>query len=358
MIGDASLAYAWPTPSPLQASLTDLTYLPVKVSLDGTVRRFSLTSIDHTELLATVRTLYGLSDEIELALSWMDEEGDECRLDHEAELAEAARCARRHVTGLLKLRGHAVERAQPTDLFRDDISDSSDSDNEESDNEEYPGLPGAFYTAIPPHNALIREIEESEMEEGLLPALFTDGWSKSVSCQHDASVHPMAIQATTTTREQSVQANLITLFGASLASTITTRTVSTETPRTPSVATVGTDMQIETTDMGTQCERAITNATQDKETQHFAAASTIAVDVRCGPDSDSAEPSNRRYKTVGFSHTVKIPSILEEEDELHSPYPRDESDDESEELLSNEEEEDEEEERSANVASPGEFVMV
>ncbi|KAJ3184581.1 hypothetical protein HDU87_003982 [Geranomyces variabilis] len=364
MIGDASLAYAWPTPSPLQASLTDLTSLAVKISLDGTVRRFSLASIDHTELHATVRTLYGLAGEDELSLSWMDEEGDECRLDHETELAEAARCARRHGTGLLKLHGHTVERTQSSDLFRDDISESSDSDDEE---QQHPGLPGAFYTAIPPHNALIREIEESEMEEGLLPALFTDGWSKSVACQHDAAARPMGVQATTTTRDQSIQVNLITPSGASLANTITTRTVSTETPCTPSVTTVGTDMHVSTAHMGTQMhvatthmhmgtqfDRATTSATQDKETQHFAAASTIAVDVRCGPDA--------HRKTVGFSHSIKIPSIVEEEDELipNSPYPRDESDEESEELLSNEEDEEkkEEEQFAANVTSPGEFVMV
>ncbi|KAJ3161693.1 hypothetical protein HDU86_006463 [Geranomyces michiganensis] len=358
MIGDTSLSYAWPTTVAAPSSpFADSTSLAVKVSLDGTIRRFSLISIDHTELVATVRTLYGLSQEVTLSLSWIDEEGDECRLDHEPELAEAARCARRNAAGLLKLHGHIMEQGRLGDLFTDDISDSDDSDDEA-----HPGLPGAFYTAIPPHNALIREIEESEMEEGLLPAaVFTNGdlWSKSVSCQHEASsVRPMGTQATTSTHEQSIQVNLISLTSATASSTaprcISTRTVSTETPRAPSVTT---------TNMGTQCDHTnyiVAKATQDRETQHFAAASTTAVDVRCGPDGDSTEVSNRRYKTVGFSHSVKIPSIVEEEDELsHSPYPHDESDEENEELLSNEEGDEEEEVmNSSNVTSPGEFVMV
>ncbi|KAI8918185.1 hypothetical protein DFJ77DRAFT_454694 [Powellomyces hirtus] len=434
MIGDASMSYAWPMSFPTVESYLPLEgateELAVKVTLKDTIRRFSLATIDHTELLATVRSLFGLSDQLALSLSWIDDEGDECRLDHEAELVEAARFAKQ--TNLLRLHASLTERAERIGLFSENDSNSNNSDSEseddhgeggaerdhtkgyeqyesasDSDDEPHSGIPTAYYTPLSSTaTALIREMEDREMEEGLLPAgmsgsmlmmddhhMMTAPWYRSVSCQSDNThLHgprtPVGVQASTITHEQSIQVNLINLTQPATYAPPTSRDtkhitvtkVTTAIQATRMTSDASTEVIPRTTyDMAcqydppspaiastsTQCETTTTSRV-DKETQHF---NTVCIDARSGPDA-IMRTTQRRYKNVDFSHSIRIPTITEEAgdadeatdhdsdgDQPRSPYPREASDEESDGLLEEENEEGDEHE-TEETASPAEFVMV
>ncbi|KAJ3023993.1 hypothetical protein HKX48_008607 [Thoreauomyces humboldtii] len=433
MLGEPS--YSWPLSFPaFEQSSGDDTF-DVKVQLDDITRRFTLFRIDHTDLLATVRSLFGLEDDLALNLSWIDNENDVCSLDSAAELAACVRFAKRNGAEVLKLQGHVEERRFRDGNFADDISDSEDDfetyekassdvdDDSDSDSDgESPAHAGPYYTPLLSSTAiaLIREMEDREMEEGLLPPsscnLLEASWHQnSISCQTGGgganSLHlnrAVGVQASAITHEQSIQVNLISLaqpahhvkprpivFSTSTSCQATTGTcnASTLTSQTSTTCDSGTQMMAHvatlTKEAGTErtptrtistqynppAPTAVSTSTQsvetsDKESQHFASA--IAGDC-------ASVAAARRYKMVGFqSHATCIPTIatIDEEEDDDEEYVEEYAEDENEEDAyvdaprspyareeSDEESEgllerEEEESGGGDAQSPDEFVLV
>ncbi|KNC96531.1 uncharacterized protein SPPG_08119 [Spizellomyces punctatus DAOM BR117] len=461
MIGDPQ--YAWPLPLPVHhnrlmqvEAATSVDEVAVKVTLNDIHRRFTLAEANHTELLKTVRSLFGLAKSESLHLWWVDEDGDNCCLDHEAELIEAVRWARNNCNGLLKVRGrfgsdsgpHASFNRSVKPAFNDYYDTSSSSGTDEYENDcgsamyeseseydsvnaypyvraehlddvyndassdtetEEPSTPigaVAYYTPIASlPGVLLRELEDREMEEGLLgrpdftiaTSIFADdalSWHQTSSTQYEpADTKQMGTQIAPKMSEQCIQTDLISFTQTarpsvttqSVQTVIITKTACTSTPaptftasstqcdaaettttivqRSPTTSASSTQTTPETNESSTRpAPKSTSTSTQSSSTEttdSYTQYDSTSVDVRSGPDGDESS-QQKRFKAVGFSHAVSIPIVEEHEegeveDETErpgSPYPHEESDEEGDALLNDErdgEPEAEEEEESERV---------
>ncbi|KAI8826964.1 uncharacterized protein EV422DRAFT_616369 [Fimicolochytrium jonesii] len=371
-----ALTYNIPWESDLRVGETqttpfmDLVFSDVsaKITVDGITRRFTLLTADYTDLLATVRSLYSLKADKDLTLSWIDEEGDECRIDQQIELQEAIRCVNHNGerAPILKLKGLTVSRSyRSVQLFEsynsDDVSDnasddSSDDGDSDFDNEDTAHLTaGAYYqplSSLP--GTLMGEMEDREMEEGLLASAM--GWKqtlnswvvneqKNVGCQSEAlsvgSRSAMSVQASVITHEQAVQViphhiqppmNFFhPLFNAPKPRTMMTSTAAQTSAvvEFPSVTTRDACTQVVARAAESTIAVQVAPTIMDQTTQYeilspssSSAAHTFRayLDASRGmcPSSapDTSYMRRRRAKTVGFcQHPIKIPSVIEEEEE-------------------------------------------